>query len=529
MSIQREFLSGDTDQFAFKIAFQHDPHGAETATPEHALSWGSFQLWVNGQNLCAHLEEDEVVDSVHWYMLPLLEWFVSHWDFLLHEERLPVYNARSDAWSSLVATSFPPPGIAEDKAEQWATAWHAWWARHCLLACREGGLYPDVYVRRWRDLIEISWGPSRVAGKPGHYRFLVERGYARCNPDEVAQALYDVISQGVDYVFSQMPESARLQQLKRNLHALQTSQTSWTQRRLALLAGLGTDIAHMEERWQEVCSSFFSRATHPDVFEAIVGIKEKALVMTESCQATLMFGSVSPMIEAADVSVLFEKLVALYATDGDPQELSKLVRTESLESYDERAWGQGYRLAEDVLDDLALPDQASDWIDVERLYQRLGIRVEEIALSDVDIRAVAIAGSHHLPAALININHDTTRWRSGRRFTLAHELCHILFDRGYGAKLALASGPWAPRDLERRANAFAAMLLMPPDLIAKVVQSLDIPLASLDGISAVAHRLRTSLTATLEHLYNLGFIDESVRDRIRAEADHRTMEEQPED
>ena len=232
-----------------------------------------------------------------------------------------------------------------------------------------------------------------------------------------------------------------------------------------------------------------------------------------------------------DVFLLFEKLVVLYtpyAMEGDPQELRKLARAESLERYNEYAWEQGYRLAEDVLDDLALPDLASDWIDVEKLYQRLGILVEEIALNDVDIRAVAIASLHHFPAALINIKHDTTRWKSGRRFTLAHELCHILFDREYGAKLALASGPWAPRDLERRANAFAAMLLMPPDLLAKVVQSLDIPFASLDGISAVAHRLRTSLTATLEHLYNLGFIDETVRDRIRAEADHRTMEEQPE-
>ncbi len=52
MSVQREFLSGDTDRFAFKIAFQRDPNKAEAATPENALSWGSFQLWVDGQNLC---------------------------------------------------------------------------------------------------------------------------------------------------------------------------------------------------------------------------------------------------------------------------------------------------------------------------------------------------------------------------------------------------------------------------------------------------------------------------------------------
>jgi hypothetical protein len=73
------------------------------------------------------------------------------------------------------------------------------------------------------------------------------------------------------------------------------------------------------------------------------------------------------------------------------------------------------------------------------------------------------------------------------------------------------------------------MLLMPPDLLAKVVQSLDIPLASLDGVCAVAWRLRTSFTATLEHLYNLGYLDEGGRDRVRIEADHRTMEEHPEE
>jgi len=556
MSIQREFLSGDTDRFAFKIAFQRDPYEAQAATPEHALSWGSFQLWIDGQNICAHLEEGEVVSSVHWYIFPLLEWFVSHWDFLLHEERLPVQNARVDAWSSLVATSLPPPGIAEDEAEQWTTAWHAWWTRHCILACREGGLYPDVYIRRWRDLIEISWGQSQVAGQPGHYRFLVERGCARYSPNEVAQALYDVISQAVSYLLSQMPESVRLQQLKRNVQALQTLRISKTRRRLALLAGLGTNMAQMEGRWrfvwrkihpgislemhpdvsQAISDTQGSRRArryflemHPDVSQAISGIfdiKEQALVVSESCQATLMFGSVSPSIEVSDISVLFEKLVALYHREGDLQELRQLVRAEPLARYNEHAWEQGYRLAEDVLDDLALPDQASHWIDVEKLYQHLGIRIEEITLRDTDIRAVTIAGSHHLPAALINSTHDTTRWKSSRRFTLAHELCHILFDRGCGAKLALASGPWAPRDLEQRANAFAAMLLMPPDLLERAVQSLDSPLASLKGVSTVARQLRTSFTATLEHLYNLNFIDESVRDRVRAEADHRMMEEQ---
>lgn len=525
MSIQREFLSGDTDRFAFKIAFQRDPDNTEAATPEHALSWGSFQLWVDGQNLCAHLEEGETLESVHWYMLPLLEWLVTNWDFLLHEERLPVQNARVDAWSSLRVTAFPPPGITADRSEQWGIEWHAWWARHCLMACREGGLYPDVCIRRWQELIEVSWGQPRIAGKPGHDRFLTGRGYTRCDTSEVAQALYDVIRQAADYLLSQMPESARLQKLHRAVQALQTSRT---ETRLALLAGLCVDIGQAKQRWQQVHARF-PRDASAEIFEAIFGVAETELVIAESCQAALMFGSVAPTIDADDASILLGKLVALYTREGGTPALHTLVHDEPLESSEERAWEQGYGLAEEPLDKLSLPDQQSDWIDIERLYQELEIQVEDIVLHDTDIRAVAIAGPHHLPAALINVKHATTQWSSGRRFTLAHELCHILFDRGYGAKLALASGPWAPRDIERRANAFAAMLLMPPQLISQAVQSLAIPLASPEGNTAVARRLRMSFTATLEHLYNLGFIDEAARERIRAETDHRTMEGQSED
>ena len=41
------------------------------------------------ENLCAHREDGEQVDSVHWYLLPLIEWFADNWNPLLHEERLP--------------------------------------------------------------------------------------------------------------------------------------------------------------------------------------------------------------------------------------------------------------------------------------------------------------------------------------------------------------------------------------------------------------------------------------------------------
>jgi hypothetical protein len=78
MSTLWEKFVGDTDQFGLRISFHADPDRGRAATLEESLSWGSFQLWVEGQNLCAHREEGEYIESVHWYLLPLLTWLANN-------------------------------------------------------------------------------------------------------------------------------------------------------------------------------------------------------------------------------------------------------------------------------------------------------------------------------------------------------------------------------------------------------------------------------------------------------------------
>ena len=112
MATHWEHLAGDTSAFAIKIAFMDDPDEGQGASADVSHSWGAFQIWVNGWNLCAHLEEGERVESAHWYLLPLLEWFVREWNPLLHEERLPC-KAADEAWTGLRETRFPPPALDE--------------------------------------------------------------------------------------------------------------------------------------------------------------------------------------------------------------------------------------------------------------------------------------------------------------------------------------------------------------------------------------------------------------------------------
>jgi len=81
----------------------------------------------------------------------------------------------------------------------------------------------------------------------------------------------------------------------------------------------------------------------------------------------------------------------------------------------------------------------------------------------------------------------------------------------------MASGPWAPQGIERRANAFAAMLLMPPEVVNRALAGSAIAqVDSLENIKHLSNTLHTSLPATLEHLVNIGKVDEGERDAIRS-------------
>ena len=224
---------GDTGTFGLRMTFEPDPDRGRYIDPDVGLSWGSFQLRVGGKNLCAHLEGDVRVDSVHWYLLPLLEWFTRYWNPLLHEERLPVENTGDTAWESLYATRFPPPAVEADeqRASEWERTWQDWWTRHALHTASEGGLFPDVVFRRYRDLVEVSWGPTRTVGIPPYYEFTESApGVIRLSPPVVAEPLHEVLSSTADYLQSLAPKSRRIGALRKALRGLCVPSASREQR-----------------------------------------------------------------------------------------------------------------------------------------------------------------------------------------------------------------------------------------------------------------------------------------------------------
>ena len=521
MTTRWERLAGDTSVFALKLAFVSDPDEGRGIDPEAGASWGSFQVWVQGRNLCAHREEGERIDSVHWYLLPLLEWFARNWDPLLHEERLPAKNAGNTAWESLWATRFPPPAIEGDerKASAWESAWHGWWSRHALPAAREGGVFPDIVFRRLRDRVEVSWGSARSAGMLGHYQFTEsERGCALLPPQSVAEPLHDVLSQAACYLSSSLPDSKRIKALNgklRGLNAAGKARDEARERRLAWLAGLGTTGRGVQVGWRRAMARLSGLAAKPR--RALLEAEQTPLVVTGSCHAALMFGSLAPDVTAPDVQELARATVALYAPRGESGKIGELGRAAPIAESASRPWDQGYDLAEEVHEHFDGNFEKGGFVDVEGLIKALGVGVATLDLSDERVRGVSIAGPHHRPGIFLNRCYGANAGDAGRRFTLAHELCHLLFDRERGQPLAVASGPWAPRAIEQRANAFAAMLLMPTSLVRRSVAALAVPAATVEGVNEVARHLHAGRLAVLNHLTSLGFVEEMDRQRLEGQ------------
>lgn len=513
MSIRWEHLAGDTGEFALKLAFARDPDDGQATEPDVGLSWGSFQLWIEGRNLCVHQEQGERSESVHWHLLPLMEWFVRHWNPLLHEERLPARNDGDTAWESLRATRFPPGAIEDDEQQssRWESAWQKWWERHALRAASAGGLFPDVILRRVRDLVEISWGPARVAGMPEGFDFAEsERGFRRLPPQAVADPLHEVLSGASGYLLSLNPESERLKALSTRVAALRVADRH-RDRRLMWLAGLGTDERTVHAGWQRAKRYLSECAEGPRL--AMLKAWESPLTVTGSCQAALMFGSLAPTARKSDVLQIARTMIDLYDAAAEPQPIDGIRRPVRCEELGDPAWYQAYELADELHDSLRLRFD-DDVVDVDDALERLGVTVADRELSDEAIRGIAISGAQHRPGILVNVRHSANEHLFGRRFTLAHELCHLLFDAEVGTHLAVASGPWAPRDIERRANAFAAMFLMPNRLVRRALSTLAGPLKTRNDVLAVANRLCTSFASTLWHLNNLGYVDSVTRQRI---------------
>lgn len=489
---------GNPARFEIAVRWTSDAEPRARRPAGYGWSMGDLQITVAGHVLTSSRRGAVNQKHIGWYLAPLLDWIASNWVVLLHEEDF-AWPERSGApaVSACHRALDQTIGVKDAAGRERYKATQAWYYRHALRSASEGGLFPDLFVRRMMDDIELSWSAEPPLFAPDGFVFSVEPGVARLPVDDIAGPLWEALS----WAASQPPllddhDRASWRALAAKID------------RIPSISAAAFDRAYVDEHILELVRSSLQRIGKLALVDELVSTARP--YVRELSPAVAMFGGVSPNLGAADVDYLCG-LLAERALGGDGAALRDLVAaSQNLPLGVPHE--DGYSFAEDFLEEIELPGE-QEWIDIRRIASDLGIDVLEQALETDSIRGVAIAGQDFTPTILLNVNSPYNLNEYGKRYTLAHELCHILHDRSRARRVTHVSGPWVAPGIERRANAFAAYLLMPRALLVDGWRSHFE--SSRGEFEAFANRLQVNETALTEHLYNLGLIDDRARERLR--------------
>lgn len=484
---------GDPAQFEIAARWSPDTETRDSLPLLEGWSTGDFRITVCGQVLTAHRLHGKRHDSLAWYLSPIVDWLIRNWTSLLHEERYAWPDKSGQPAAVAALTALEQTIAATDEADRrtYATV-HAWWSRHALRAADSSAIYPDVYLRRCGDDIEVSWLSRQPEFAPADFSLTIAPGYALLPVRAVAEPLWKFLAWATE---TARPVTTADQQV---------------------IAGLVT-------RFEALSATPLSQLEQSYVGERVYDLLEQAraslhldndsvaaadLPVIESLDsAVLMFGGLNVDLDKTDIENLL-KFLAARRGQIESEALSSLVHNPENDTWS-LPYQEGYRLADECREELDIgPDQIR--VDMAEVMATLNIPVEDQALESAAIRGVAVAGKGYGPAILVNTSSVYNQNEAGRRFTLAHELCHVLYDRTRARKLSHLSGPWASARIEKRANAFAAMFLAPPWSIRHRLDDV-----SPESVRKLAGEVGMGMTALVEHLYNVDLITDAQREVLR--------------
>lgn len=117
----------------------------------------------------------------------------------------------------------------------------------------------------------------------------------------------------------------------------------------------------------------------------------------------------------------------------------------------------------DLMEKWSSNDEAYEYR--RKVIESLGIFVISLALPSRECRGAAIGGNSYATSILVNHNEPPT----GRSFTLFHEYCHLVMS----ADTKVLICDHFPSDTESFSNRFASSILLPEQILIKLLQERD--------------------------------------------------------
>ena len=279
------------------------------------------------------------------------------------------------------------------------------------------------------------------------------------------------------------------------------------------------------KRLREIEDSDDPEAQEADILRDLYGVdiegllSESEVTAKTSPVAGLLYSQSSTLDADTRFSLATSAIVAREVRhlqemvgEGSPRELFESFRHNP--DYAHPREGTPQRLAEKVRSDLQLGDEPISSLSSDVL-PRLGVLTlwERVA---PDVEAFSFIDSEGSPVFVLNLDGRHTRGVFGRRIALAHELCHVLFDRpkmsSMGRMCELDQPSRMRRDpmaaVEQRARAFAVHLLLPAAGVRRVWRGAGGDVAA--RIRLIMETFGAGYEAVRSQLKNLGLYDLST-------------------
>lgn len=149
------------------------------------------------------------------------------------------------------------------------------------------------------------------------------------------------------------------------------------------------------------------------------------------------------------------------------------------------------------------------------LMEELGIRLVWTDALPEEVQGLSFNDRRMGPSVVANLRGRVGQWWT-LRSTLAHELCHILYDRVPAQPLGIASRKDQKDDLESRANAFAVYFLAPREGVQQLLRDRGRQPYGLDhqDVHTLMMHFGVGKDSATRHLTNLDWITAEQRQEL---------------
>lgn len=421
---------------------------SESQEKQLPIALGSIKAWV-GPNLIWGRIEDNVAYGVDWYWDELLDVLARSWRFLIFEEAYPL--GLMPIVPQLLRSKVQEKwlGMPEEIINAEDDSVFSFELSHDLSRSVEGTNLPMLLLFREGNLMlaATSFGVERLS-------FNSTLG--------TLESLGDLIARRMD---------------KANDSRSKNILSAWKSRR-------EVSVVDRVEISSSLPKSTLAVITKGNEFEKFWEISADNFEPNELMAAARMVGK---LLSDDDTRAVIEriKLVPFRRTKL-LDEISAVADEQLVPRASAVAHEQGRFLAEWMRLLPKIVDN-DDTVDPERLLRNWNVQLDEIDLKSKNLDALCCWGPSHGPCILINKNGRLAHFPTGRRSTLAHEICHLLVDRAGSLPFAEALGGDVPEIPEQRANAFAAELLLPQDRARKIWSESDSVDSALAALSERYH------------------------------------------